>query len=141
MKIYLILSFCLLLSCKFDSNKSPQNEFRYNSEEHIRTLDNKPKVSLENLSCEKLLEIVTNNGDRKAKLNDSDMNSSALYYIELYEYQNVFYVVANFKNRKMNYIYCEIDMESWNAFLENSERSYGKGFQKWIKSSSHCGCE
>lgn len=90
--------------------------------------------------CDELLELIQNDGDRILYLDDSDMNSTALNNVSLYEYQNVYYVVIRFQNNSQEYIYCDIEKSYWNRFANNDEDSYGRGYQKWIRPYTSCGC-
>jgi hypothetical protein len=90
--------------------------------------------------CDELLELIQNEGDRIRYLDDSDMNSTALNNVSLYEYDGIYYVVIKFQDGNHEYIYCDIDLSYWNRFADNDEDSYGRGYQNWIRPYTSCGC-
>jgi len=90
--------------------------------------------------CDELLEFIQNEGDRIRYLDDSDMNSTALYSVSLYEYDDIYYVVIRFQDGNHEYIYCDIDLSYWNRFADNVEDSYGRGYQNWIRPYTSCDC-
>ena len=120
------------LGCKND-NRGLNNQ--YLQEEHS-------EISSDELpaDCDELLELIQNEGDRIQYLDDSDMNSTALNKASLYEYDGMYYVVIRFQDGNHDYIYCDIDLSYWNRFADNDEDSYGRGYQKWIRPNTSCGC-
>ncbi|MCO6463528.1 MAG: hypothetical protein J5I52_05200 [Saprospiraceae bacterium] len=90
--------------------------------------------------CDELLEFIQNEGDRIRYLDDSDMNSTALNNVSLYEYDGIYYVVIRFQDGNHEYIYCDIDLSYWNRFADNVEDSYGRGYQNWIRPYTSCDC-
>lgn len=90
--------------------------------------------------CDELLELIQNDGDRILYLDDSDMNSTALNNVSLYEYDGIYYVVVRFQDGNHEYIYCDIDLSYWNKFVDNDEDSYGRGYQNWIRPYTSCDC-
>lgn len=90
--------------------------------------------------CDELLEFIQNEGDRIRYIDDSDMNSTALNNVSLYEYDGIYYVVIRFQDGNHEYIYCDIDLSYWNRFADNDEESYGRGYQNWIRPYTSCDC-
>ena len=90
-------------------------------------------------SCTELKHLVMDSGDKIESLDDSDMNSSALEYIALYEYDGSYYIIVEFTSSSKKYIYCDINKSDWNNFTSNDQDSYGESFQIYLRNST-CSC-
>lgn len=109
-------------------NIIPTNKFNKNASEELPT------------DCDELLELIQSEGDRIQYLDDGDMNSDALYKVELYEYDGIYYVIIQFQSGSQEYIYCDINKSYWNRFVDNDDDSYGSGYHNWIRPNTSCGC-
>ena len=137
--------FFFLLSCKNQNN----NSYYEDNEESETAIEeslndgqdfNTEEISISDLSCDELLQLVQNDGSRLEYLDQSDMNSSALDYIALYEYDGVYYVVIEFTSSSQEYIYCDISRNYWDAFVENEDNSFGSGYHNYIRPYTSCNC-
>lgn len=117
-----------------------KNNIREHNDKDLQ--DEHNEVSSDELptDCDELLELIQDEGDRVRYLDDSDMNSTALNNVSLYEYNGIYYVVIRFQDGSHDYIYCDIDLSYWNRFADNDEDSYGRGYQNWIRPNTSCGC-
>ena len=75
-----------------------------------------------------ILETVVDQGQLLSDLDDSDMNSSALEYIALYEYVRLYYLLVEFTSSNKQYVYCDINYGAWGDFIDDSGESYGQSF-------------
>lgn len=94
---------------------------------------------LENLSCDELTELVQNEGNRIDNLSPSELDSEMLYNVDLYEYKDTYYIIADFQ-RGGTYIYCDINMGAWSSFKDNDYNSYGRSFHAYIAKAFRCNC-
>ncbi|MBP6234509.1 MAG: hypothetical protein KA536_00140 [Saprospiraceae bacterium] len=122
----IIIIFILIfgVSCKSDSSKASRSNF----------ID---KTSI--TTCDELIKLVVDDGDKIQSLDASDMNSSALDYIALYEYDGSYYTIVEFTSSSKKYIYCDINKSDWNNFISNDQDSYGGSFHTYL-SNSTCSC-
>lgn len=90
-------------------------------------------------TCTELLNLIKNNADLIESLSSSQLDSDALDYVALYEYQASNYMVVQFTSSAKQYIYCGVKLYDWDKFKENADNSYGSGFHKYLK-KYHCGC-
>jgi negative regulator of genetic competence, sporulation and motility len=132
-KVYICLLFTIFaLGCKNDNNhhydQKVENEYSENTSDELPS------------DCDELLEFIQNEGDRIRYIDDSDMNSTALNNVSLYEYDGIYYVVIRFQDENHEYIYCDIDLSYWNKFVDNDEDSFGRGYQNWIRPYTSCDC-
>jgi len=67
------------------------------------------------------------------------MNSSALDYIALYEFDGSYYTVVEFTSSSKKYIYCDVSRSDWDNFVDNDLDSYGESFHAYLNRSS-CNC-
>ena len=90
--------------------------------------------------CSEFLNYIELNGELKSRLNNSDLNSSWLFKVSEYKYDNINYVIIETKINRNNisikkYIYCKIPDNNWNKF-KNGENGisddFGKLFWKYI---------
>ena len=91
---------------------------------------NTPDIS--SLTCDELMELVLDDGDRVEVLDESDMNSTALNYAALYEYDGTYYVIAEFTSSRRRYIYCDVSKSNWNNFTDNPNNSFGSAFDDYL---------
>jgi len=97
-------------------------------------------TDIADMSCSEILTTVMDNGDLLYDLDDSDMNSSALDYIALYEYEGLYYLIVEFTSSGKKYVYCDINYSDWNDFVDNDEKSYGTSFNRHL-GYSNCNCD
>ncbi len=97
-------------------------------------------TDIADMSCIEILATIVDNGDLISDLNDSDMNSSALDFIALYEYKGLYYLVVEFTSSSKKYVYCDINYSDWNNFIDNAGDSYGESFNDHLGYSS-CNCD
>lgn len=95
---------------------------------------------LDGLSCDELAEIVQNEGNRSDYLTSGELDSEMLYSIELYEYQDTYYIVAVFQTGG-TYIYCDVSRSAWSNFKDNDYNSFGRSFQTYIAKEFICNCQ
>lgn len=96
--------------------------------------------NISSLDCEELMSLVIDNGDFIEELNSSEMNSSALSHVVLYEYEGTNYVIAQYSTSSKRYIYCDISISDWNYFIENANNSYGASFDEYLD-KDNCSCD
>ena len=135
----LSLVIIALISCKNSGNNNNYNDGEYNNVQQEND-ESTEQDEIGELSCHELLKLVKDEGYRKEYLDSSDMNSSALDFVALYEYDGVYYVIVEFTSSSQQYIYCDINKRYWDAFVENEEDSYGSGYYNYIRPNTHCGC-
>lgn len=97
-------------------------------------------TDIADMSCLEILDTVMDNGDLLSDLYDSDMNSSTLDYIALYEYEGLYYLIVEFTSSGKKYVYCDINYSDWNDFVDNDEKSYGTSFNRHL-GYSNCNCD
>lgn len=99
------------------------------------------------VSCQDLLEFVVENGYKKASIPSYILNSSWLFKVTAYSYDNKTFVVAEIKRNEYSmqtdtYIFCGIPNYNWQNFQMgsyNDSKSYGERFHKYIMDYT-CDC-
>ncbi len=122
------------------NNSSNSNTYYSNYENSDENSDEDDETAdIADMSCTEILETVVDDGDLISDLDDSDMNSSALDYIALYEYEGLYYLVVEFTSSSKKYVYCDINYGDWNEFVDNAGDSYGESFNEYL-TNSNCNC-
>lgn len=135
---YIIIPILSCLLVLFLSTSCKERSSTYNSYQDSETYEDEDDKDISELSCDELQQLVLDDGYQIEELSSYDMNSSALNYIALYEYDGTSYVIASF-NSGGTYIYCDVDRSAWNSFTENEEQSYGSAFHNHL-SYYTCDC-
>lgn len=100
------------------------------------------------ISCNELLNFIVSKGYTKSSLSSYVLNSSWLYKVTAYSYNNDIYVVAEVKRSEYSfstdtYIFCGIPSTAWSNFQYGSygdSESYGSRFNKYIMDYK-CDCD
>lgn len=132
-----LLFISLFIGCKNSNSRSSTINDSENIE--VASDDNSTEPDISSLTCDELMELVIDEGDRVEVLDDSDLNSSALDYVALYEYDGTYYVIADFTSSSRRYIYCDVSKSNWNNFTDNPDNSFGSAFDDYL-SSYTCSC-
>ena len=132
-----LLFISLFIGCKNSNSNSSTIDNSENIEVVKNNYSTQPDIS--SLSCDDLMYLVMDNGYRIQSLDASDMNSSALDYIALYEYEDTYYTVVEFTSSSKKYIYCDVSRSDWDNFVDNDLDSYGESFDEYLNKSS-CNC-
>jgi len=107
-----------------------------------------PNYSNAQYTCDELVDAV------KKSLNPSDKfatnSSSLIYKAELYDYEGIYIVIADFKRERSiyeiiesydTYIFCGVPLGNWNRFkTEGFYGSYGEAFLEYIMDFK-CNCK
>ena len=137
-KIVLSLFIITLISCRNSENNKKYSNAEYKNADQENEEATDP-TDIADMSCTEILKTVVDNGDLISDLDDSDMNSSALDYIALYEYEGLYYLVVEFTSSSKKYVYCDINYGDWNDFVDNAGDSYGESFHENLN-YSNCNC-
>jgi len=91
------------------------------------------------LNCYELLNLVENEGSELKELHFDESESEALEYIALYEYESEYYNIVVFQSGG-KYIYCGIQINDWEDFLNDLQYSVGKSWNEHLN-YSNCSCD
>ena len=120
-------------------NQPIQRNVTDNSQNYNLSSPGNDEPDISSLTCDELMELIVDQGDRVEQLDDSDLNSSALDYVALYEYDGTYYVIADFTSSRKRYIYCDVSKSNWNNFTDNPDNSFGSAFDDYL-SRYTCSC-
>jgi len=127
-----------------NNNSSSSNvhysNYENSEEDYNQDEENYDAADISNMSCSEILETVVDNGDLLSELTSSEMDSEALDYIALYEYENMYFVIVEFTSSNQQYVYCDIAYNAWNNFIDNAGDSYGSSFNEYL-THSNCNCD
>lgn len=103
----------------------------------------------QDVTCDELLTFVHEKGYLKSTLMNYTLNSTWLYEVKAYSYDNVIFVEAKIKKNEYSietntYIFCGIPSLNWSNFQYSSyndnNSTYGERFHKYII-NYECDCK
>tara|TARA_R110002072_G_scaffold7503_2_gene40963 strand:+ start:761323 stop:762105 length:783 start_codon:yes stop_codon:yes gene_type:complete len=95
--------------------------------------------------CEDVIDFIRENANTEDVILKSQLNSSWLSKVELFDYEDKYYVIAEIKTDDYglgfkSYVFCNIIYPNWVEFKYGSSISYGEKFNEHIMDKK-CNCK